>query len=134
MGAVRRERARGRGTLIESTHSDPLTSYLAALMGGDGCADDELGQGLNNRLIGRAAALMLAAGGLLSLAGVVRPQAPGEDPLGVLFVGLASATIGLVLWYLPWDRWPRYATLVVVPIGFALIAARNSLGDRKSVV
>lgn len=114
--------------MIESTHSDPLTSYLAALMGSDGRADEELGQGLHNRLIGRAAALMLAAGGLLSLAGVVRPQAPGEDPLGVLFVGLAASTMGLVLWYLPWDRWPRYASLIVVPIGFALIVARNSLG------
>ncbi|HJW74373.1 MAG TPA: EAL domain-containing protein, partial [Thermoleophilia bacterium] len=52
----------------------------------------------------------------------------GEDPLGVLLVGLAAATIGLLLWYLPWDRWPRHASLVVVPVGFALIAARNSVG------
>jgi diguanylate cyclase (GGDEF)-like protein/PAS domain S-box-containing protein len=112
-------------------HSDKwrLMGRLEALMGSDGRAADELDLCLTNRLVGRAAALMLAAGGLLSLVNAVRPDAPDEEALGVLLVGLASATAGLVLWRLPWNRWPRHMTLVVVPLGFALIVARNSVGE-----
>ena len=58
----------------------------------------------------------------------------GEDAFGILVVGLASAMAALVLWRLPWNRWPSYASLIVVPIGFTLIVARNSLGDVDSTL
>ncbi len=64
----------------------------------------------------------------MSLASLVRPNAPGEDPLGVLLVGLAAATAGIVTWYLPWDSWQQWASLLLVPVGFCLIALRNVLG------
>jgi len=119
----------GGGALAESGYASQLTRPRTFVSRGGPRVDDELGWGLQNRLAGRAAALMLAAGGLLSLISIVRPDGSGGDPLGVLVVGLASATAALVLWCLPWNRWPPYASLVAVPIGFALIVARNSLGD-----
>jgi diguanylate cyclase (GGDEF)-like protein/putative nucleotidyltransferase with HDIG domain len=64
----------------------------------------------------------------MSLASLARPDAPGEDPIGVLLVGLSGAIVGLIVWYLPWHAWPRRAGLLLVPMGFALIALRNAVG------
>ena len=68
------------------------------------------------------------AGAVLSLTSLARPDAPDEDPMGVLLVGCAAALIGLVVWFLPWRSWPRPASLALLPVGFALIAVHNVVG------
>ena len=84
--------------------------------------------GFSRALAGQTAALLLMASGALSLASLVRPDAPDEDPMGVLLVGCAAALIGLGAWFLPWRSWPRSASLLLLPVGFTLIAARNVVG------
>lgn len=80
------------------------------------------------QLVGRAAAALFLLSGVMSLVSLVRPDAQGEHPLVVLLIGLAAALTGLVCWYLPWQVWPRWSTLLLVPFGFSLIALRNVYG------
>lgn len=78
--------------------------------------------GLSTLLIGRAAAVLFFAFGVMGLAGLSLPLARGGNPTGALLVGCAAAAAGLVTWYLPWTAWPRWATHLLVPLGFVLIA------------
>ena len=39
-----------------------------------------------------------------------------------------AVAIGIVVWLLPWEKWPRTASLAILPPAFALIALRNAFG------
>jgi signal transduction histidine kinase len=43
-------------------------------------------------------------------------------------LAVVSLAVGLVTWLIPWDRWPRRASLVLVLPAFALIALANAYG------
>jgi hypothetical protein len=36
---------------------------------------------------------------------------PGASGGGVVVIGLVAMTCGLVIWFIPWERWRRSATL-----------------------
>jgi diguanylate cyclase (GGDEF)-like protein/PAS domain S-box-containing protein len=40
-------------------------------------------------------------------------------------IGLTAAASGVVIMFMPWHRWPRHATLWLVPLAFALIGLHN---------
>ena len=42
----------------------------------------------------------------------------------------AGLALGIVIWVTPWERWPRPASLAIVPPAFALIALRNAYGGQ----
>lgn len=77
---------------------------------------------LSQRLIGRMAALLFMLSGVVTLANLAVPT-EGRNLIGSLSVGILAVAIGVVCWYLPWQRWPRNATLGLVPVAFGLIAA-----------
>jgi len=54
--------------------------------------------------------------------------APGSDTAATAAVYAAAVVIGIALWLAPWERWPRAASLVILPPAFALIALRNTFG------
>ena len=81
------------------------------------------------RLFGRLAALFYAGSGLLGLALVPLP-APGADRAAVAAVYATAVVIGIAVWLAPWERWPRPASLAIVPPAFALIALRNAYGGQ----
>jgi len=77
---------------------------------------------LSTRAVARvAAALWVGCGGLVAFAIPLLPLAPGADRGGMVAAGLFAITVGVVVWYLPWDRWPHRATLFLVPLAFAVI-------------
>jgi hypothetical protein len=79
------------------------------------------------RLYGRLAATFFAAAGLLGLVTLPLP-APGSDAIVTAAVSAAALASGIAIWFAPWERWPRQASLVIVPPAFALIAVGNAFG------
>jgi signal transduction histidine kinase len=73
------------------------------------------------------AALFFAGAGVLGLVTLPLP-APGADKAATAAVCAVALACGVAIWFAPWDRWPRRASLAVVPPAFALIAAGNAFG------
>ncbi len=78
-------------------------------------------------LFGRLAAIFFAGAGVLGLATLPLP-APGSDAGATAAVNAAALACGVAIWYAPWGRWPRAASLAIVPPAFALIAVGNAFG------
>ncbi|HEY8489573.1 MAG TPA: EAL domain-containing protein [Dehalococcoidia bacterium] len=83
---------------------------------------------LSRRVVGRIAAALYVVSGLVTALSPFLPGPPHMDRTGVHAVGAAAVVVGAVIWFLPWDRWPRTATLVGVPVAFLLIALHNHFG------
>jgi len=75
-------------------------------------------------LMGRLMAALYVMGGLVGLFSSLLPPTPANVP-GVLFTGGTAVVVGVVAWFLPWQRWPRSATLLGVVAAFPLIALYN---------
>lgn len=81
-----------------------------------------------HKLLGRLVGVLFLGSGLVSLVTLPLP-AQGEINRPVLgLVSAAAMLIGAFAWFAPWDRWPRSASLALVPLAFALIAAGNYYG------
>jgi signal transduction histidine kinase len=78
-------------------------------------------------LLGRLAAVFYLGSGLLGLVTLPLP-APHSDRLATTLVSVVALAIGAAVWLAPWGRWPRRATLGIIPPAFALIAAANAFG------
>jgi signal transduction histidine kinase len=59
---------------------------------------------------GRQAAALFALGGLLALVSV---SSPGAQVRPMVIIGVADLVVAAAAWWLPWDRWGRYSTLVL---------------------
>jgi diguanylate cyclase (GGDEF)-like protein/PAS domain S-box-containing protein len=71
------------------------------------------------------AAILFIAAGVGTFSSVLLPADPRMQPLGIVAVSLTAIAIGLVSWFLPWERWRLRASLALVPIAFVLIAFGN---------
>ena len=83
------------------------------------------GEGISLRLVGRMGSVLFLAGGLGSAATLLLPAPESLHVGAVALNSLAATLVGIVVWFLPWERWPRGASLVLVPIAFTLIAIQN---------
>src|SRR6266550_3611581 len=100
------------------THSPPVpVGHTGAVLPGDGPPD-------RRSLFGRLAALFFAGAGVLGLVTLPLP-APGLDVAATAAVNAVALALGIAIWFAPWDRWPRRASLAIVPPAFALIAMGN---------
>jgi signal transduction histidine kinase len=79
------------------------------------------------RLYGRLAAIFFMGAGALSLVTLPLPV-PGLNPMATAAVSVAALALGVAIWWVPWGSWPRWASLVIVPPAFALIAMGNAFG------
>jgi signal transduction histidine kinase len=82
------------------------------------------------RLYGRLAALFFAGSGVLGLLTLPLP-APGSNTAAMAAVFAAALVTGVAVWVAPWEKWPRWASLSLVPPAFALIALGNTSGGRE---
>jgi signal transduction histidine kinase len=75
----------------------------------------------------RLAAVFYLGSGLLGLVTLPLP-APDSNRLATTLVCAVALAIGGAIWLAPWGKWPRRATLCVIPPAFALIALANAFG------
>jgi signal transduction histidine kinase len=79
------------------------------------------------RLQGRLAGLLFLGSSVLGALAI--PLAPKDSNKGLLLgEAIIAMAIGVATWLAPWERWPRSATLWLVPPAFALIAFSNLYG------
>lgn len=81
----------------------------------------------SRRLHGRLAAVFFAGSGVLILLTLPIPV-PGLDLTVMAALATVAFAIGIVTWSAPWHRWPRQASLVLIPPAFALITMANAFG------
>jgi signal transduction histidine kinase len=79
------------------------------------------------RLYGRLAALFFAGSGALGLITLPLPQ-PGADTAAMGGIFTAALITGIAVWLAPWEKWPRWVSLSVIPPAFALISLGNAFG------
>jgi diguanylate cyclase (GGDEF)-like protein/PAS domain S-box-containing protein len=78
------------------------------------------------RFAGRLSAyLYLLSGAMLLLAVLVLPVPPGGDAGALFGISVFAVAFGAVIWALPWQRWPQWTSLLLVPPTFALIGLNN---------
>jgi signal transduction histidine kinase len=71
--------------------------------------------------------MFFAGAGVLGLVTLPLP-APRADKAATAAVYAVALALGIAIWFAPWDRWPRAASLAIVPPAFALIALGNAFG------
>jgi signal transduction histidine kinase len=89
--------------------------------------DGPEGSADRRRLSGRLAAVFFAGSGVLGLVTLPLP-APRSNATAVAAVCAVALALGAAFWFAPWERWPRRATLGIVPVAFALVALGNVFG------
>jgi PAS domain S-box-containing protein len=72
-----------------------------------------------------SAVLYLLCGALLAVTVPTVPSAPGANRGAQLALAGIALASGVVIWALPWGRWPRASTLALLPPTFTLIALYN---------
>src|SRR5579864_4053510 len=81
------------------------------------------------RAAARFAAVVLVLGGIAGLlADHLMVHRGGANDV----LSLANAACGIVAWFLPWQRWPARATVVLAPVGLMLIGVSRGLGAEPS--
>src|SRR3954462_3961121 len=78
---------------------------------------------LDRMTVARISAALFALCGLLVI--VVTPWLPARNHIGLLLAGAAAIATAGVMMLLPWDRWPRTATLWLTLLSTGLIAVHN---------
>lgn len=86
----------------------------------------------SNRAAARLLGATWAAAGLLATLNAVMPSGRGTSRLLALVMGTSTAVAGLLVCVMPWDRWPRRALLLLVPVSFAVVGAGPLLGSEAS--
>ncbi len=83
---------------------------------------------LPRALTGRLAAWMWMVSSCLSVTSQM--LAPGRSSReAALVIGVISLAGGVVMWLLPWGRWPRRTALVLVPLAFGTIGFDYCVAD-----
>jgi diguanylate cyclase (GGDEF)-like protein len=87
---------------------------------------------LGPKEIGRLAALLFMASGVLSAAALPLPQLPGINRTAVLLVSALAVLSGLFAYLVPWERLGKKATLILLPWAFVLIGLGNYFGSARN--
>ncbi len=109
-----------------------VARWRVSMSQGDAREDGPAGPWLSRILVGRSAAILFWCCGVSGLVSLVGPSASGGRPSGAYVAAAVAAGAGLLSWCLPWGRWPRWAGLLLAPVGFALVALQITLASPDS--
>ncbi|HUY63671.1 MAG TPA: hypothetical protein VMV14_04060 [Acidimicrobiales bacterium] len=86
---------------------------------------ETVGDGVLGRLTAARlfAVIYLTGGGLVAVVSALVPQQPGTNFAGVESVAISTFVTGAVAWWLPWNRWPQRASVVLAILAFGCISA-----------
>jgi diguanylate cyclase (GGDEF)-like protein/PAS domain S-box-containing protein len=76
---------------------------------------------LQRVIVGRMLAVLTLVSGLSGWGDLLPPAPVATNVLATAITASFALLLSPVLWYLPWARWPRTASLVMLPIGLVLI-------------
>ena len=78
------------------------------------------------RVVGRiSAVLFVLCGVLVALLALTLPYPAAASRPGLGVVGAVAVASGAVIWRLPWNRWPRLATLWLTPVATTLVVLHD---------
>src|SRR6187200_2710843 len=100
-------------------------------MAGTNLTELELGRGRRRRLLARCGAVLFIVGGALGLLADL-PELVGLDHPGAAAVSVLAVILGIAAWFAPWERWPDWASLVLVPTAINASAGGAVLGPRTA--
>jgi diguanylate cyclase (GGDEF)-like protein len=84
---------------------------------------------LSQRLTARLGAVLFVLSGLVTLLNLALPSPTPRHIPAMMAIAAGAILTGSVIWFLPWHRWPRSATLPLVAVAFLMI----SLGGMASL-
>jgi signal transduction histidine kinase len=73
----------------------------------------------------RLGAVFLVGGGLGAAALAALPGPAGMSRIGLVWVAAGAAALGVFAWFLPWERWPWWSNLALLPPAFTLLSLGN---------
>jgi diguanylate cyclase (GGDEF)-like protein/PAS domain S-box-containing protein len=85
---------------------------------------------LTRKQVGQVGAALFFGSGALTLVSPFMPTPPGFERGGVFAIGAVALLAGVLMWFLPWEKWPRWASLVIVPFALGLIGLHNYWGGQ----
>jgi diguanylate cyclase (GGDEF)-like protein len=83
---------------------------------------------------GRYIAVFFVVSGMIGLFQSVVSRTPGLDRPALALLGACSVAAGLVVWYLPWQRWQQAALEPLLPLAFVLLAGVQWVGANPAAV
>jgi diguanylate cyclase (GGDEF)-like protein len=88
---------------------------------------------LSRKQAARIAAYLFIASGVLSALALPLPQLPGINRPAVVALSAAAIVAGVVAYVLPWDRWRReMSAVILLPLAFLIIGLGNYFGSARS--
>ena len=85
-------------------------------------------EAISHRVIGRMGGLLFLAAGLVSIAQSALPRVPRFNAGVHAGLGAIAIAIGIVCWFLPWQRWSRSRTLWLGPLGLIVLGVTAGFG------
>jgi diguanylate cyclase (GGDEF)-like protein/PAS domain S-box-containing protein len=79
------------------------------------------------RVVARLGGLLYGAGAVATLLAAQFRMLTDFERLGVITVCLSGIVLAAAIWALPWQRWPRSRTLVLLPIAFLFVSIGHSV-------
>ena len=120
----------GKGVQLSAV----LSRWRAQVSEIDTTQGGSAGPWLSKQLVGRTAAALFVLCGASSLASLAQPTTSGVQPGGAYAAVALAAGAGLLTWFLPWSRWPHWASMFLIPVGLGLVAVSSALAGSDAVV
>jgi diguanylate cyclase (GGDEF)-like protein len=79
-------------------------------------------------MAGRLAGLLYMGSGVLTILYLFLPTPMIISPMGVGLIAVIGILVGALALVLPWNRWPSWSTLFLLPVAYVLIGMGNVYG------
>ena len=85
------------------------------------------GDAVDYRVVARLGGFFYAIGAVATLVALLFRPLTDVERLWVIAVCLTGIAVASTIWFLPWQRWPRSRTLILLPVAFLFVAIGHSV-------